>query len=302
MHFIRQYPTFALLMGAALLAIVVLGAGIIELAVGNHRAKAKLKKRQHELRTLAASELLLSEAEAKLSAEKISELEQRNLERLARNSVSPNETVTAGTAAPTTATDAFFDLAAFVERMAAQGRSCGVKLAVDERFGFSTYAKSGPEQELIPAVLKQRELVERVLKYLFAARPDRLLSVARERPPRSSGSQMNTIAAANADLFAFSPLNSLQVDGEISTMALRIVFVGDTAVLRSFLNAMTEGDPRLLLRSVEAEALGDEASRRGNVNQPERPQTALISHRTKFTVVVEAFEFLRSPLLEGVSS
>ena len=92
------------------------------------------------------------------------------------------------------------------------------------------------------------------------------------------------------------------MDGEISASAVRVVFVGDTGVLRNFLNAIAEHDSRLLVRGVEAEALSEDASGMISAEHQNYPQTTAIVRRSKFTVVVEAFEFLRSLLPEASSS
>lgn len=304
MHFLRQHPMFATLMAAALLALLLLGASIVALAIANHRARVKLKQRQHDLRTLAAAGLLLNEAEAKLAAENVAKVEQENAERLARISTGSKPNTESDAAAPATPTDAFFELAAFVERMAAQGRAFGVKMAADEHFGFAAYAKSGPDQGSIPAVLKQQATVERVLTHLFAAHPEQLVSVARERLPASGSSQSNStsVGAASAELFVASPLHTARVEGEIGTVAIRVAFVGETAVLRNFLNAMSSHDPRLLVRSVEVEPADNAASSRGAAERQSHRLASAIAQRTKFTVVVEAFEFLREPVPQAISS
>jgi len=302
MHLVRQHPVFASLIGTALLGMVVLSATMTVLAIVNHRTKMTLKQRQHELRTLAAAGLLLSDAEAKLAAEKVSALERQNAELFARDSASSRQTAIENIVAPTTPTDAFFEIAAFVERMAAQARSFGVRTASDERFGFAAYAKSGPEPELIPVVLKQQEIVERVLSHLFAARPERLLSITRESPAKPGRIQTNAVSTSAADLFAFSPRQAVRAEGELTTAAVQVAFVGDTAVLRNFLTAMGEPGSRLLVRSVEADAMSQGSVDDGVAVHASGSPHATIGQRTKFTVVIEAFEFVRPLVPAALSS
>ena len=85
-------------------------------------------------------------------------------------------------AAPAKAIDAYFDIAGFVEKMRAQAARAQVMIKPDEHFGFSSHANEGPELDLLPAVYRQRLVLQRLLDEILAARPRALLSVQRERP------------------------------------------------------------------------------------------------------------------------
>jgi len=108
----------------------------------------------------------------------------------------------AATKAPVARTDAFFDLATFVERSRATAQKQGVTVApAAAHFGFSLYANEGPEAALIEPVFRQRLVAEYLVEALLAARPRALLAVQRERPltAEERKARMEALAAAAAD-------------------------------------------------------------------------------------------------------
>lgn len=295
----RQYPVFSAMISLALLGIIALATTITTLATANHRARLKLKKTRNELRTFAAAGLLLSEAEAKIVEDRVAVLEKENGDWLARNT--PETGQGKGLANSVTATDAFFELAGFVQRMAEKGRAAGVKLAQHERFGFASYENTGPEVELIPTINAQRATIERVLAHLFAARPEQLLIVARERPAHANTLPGRVAIESPADFFTPPPTKAARPEDEVSTSAVRIGFVGDTSVLRNFLIALVTNEPRLVIRCVEVDTLVGNSGERAHSQDHNLNESAVVSCRNRFWVVVEAFEFTRSPLASSAS-
>jgi hypothetical protein len=177
--------------------------------------------------------------------------------------------------APASRTEAFFDLANFVERMRRQADQAEVGIRPEERFGFSAFTNEGPGPDQMQAVYRQRRIMEELLNSLFAAQPRELVSVQRERPgavanpaveesdfgcfdgptgggrrpPRGGGQD-------SGDIFAMDPAVSARSPGFVDTMAFRFTFVGQTSSLRSFLNSVASSDLPLVVRSVEVGPVG----------------------------------------------
>lgn len=181
---------------------------------------------------------------------------------------------------PAARTDAYFDLATFVEKTRELARKQEVEVRPEAaRFGFAAYANEGPEAERIEPVFRQRLVAQHLIESLFDARPRALLQVKREPALTSKEREERdaAIAAATAagipadpattalpegpDYFAMDPRVSARVAGYVNTTAFRIVFTGQTASLRAFLNRLAGFELPVLVREVEVEpATADEAA------------------------------------------
>lgn len=168
--------------------------------------------------------------------------------------------------ASVTSTDAFFELAAFVNRMRRRAGEEGVALNAGERFGFSTYAEEPPTAEVAARVLRQERLAETMLQILFAARPERLVFFQREPLAAVSADRAGMTDARSAapapsrgtqDYFTFDPQRSLRRAGVVGSTAFRMVFTGATGTLRSLLNGLAAAPLPLVVRSVEIERMSD---------------------------------------------
>jgi hypothetical protein len=188
---------------------------------------------------------------------------------------------------PAARTDAFFDLAAYVERMREAARRHRVIVRSEAaRFGFAAYANEAPEPERIAAVFRQRQLAQYLLEALLAAEPRALLAVNREptltdeeRAARAAAlaELQAALAAAEAngepppdpdqfgatgapselpegpDYFAIDPRVTARVPGYVDTTAFRLVFVGQTAALRAWLNRLAAFELPVLVREIEVD-------------------------------------------------
>lgn len=179
---------------------------------------------------------------------------------------------------PTARTDAFFDLASYVERMRDLARKNQVAVRAEaSRFGFAAYANEGPEVARIEPVFRQRQIAQYLVESLLDARPAGLLAVKRE--PTLTAAERQTrdeaIAAAVAartagepvdpsalpettlpdgpDYFLVDPRASARVPTFVDTVAFRVVFTGQTGALRTFLNRLASFELPMLVREVEVE-------------------------------------------------
>jgi hypothetical protein len=170
---------------------------------------------------------------------------------------------------PSDRPDAYFDLANFVEKLRAEASRTKVIIAPDNRFGFASYANTGPEQDVIPLVFIQRQYAEYLMIALLTeSAPAEFVSLQRERPTSfeqkrlqeegllnsniSSGVEDNS---TSGDYFVIDRRISAKVPGFVDTVAFRIVFTGGTDALRRFLNKLAAFDLPVVVRSVEVAAL-----------------------------------------------
>lgn len=185
---------------------------------------------------------------------------------------------------PAARTEAYFDLATFVEKTREMARKHDVDLRGDaSRFGFALYANEGPKEDRIPAVFHQRQIVQYVVEALIDARPRSIFSVQRERALTKA--EKDAIAAAQAaaasgapppepppegtgpagepdspDLFTIDPRVTARAPGYIDTTPIRLVFTGQTGVLRAFLNKLASFELPVLVREVEVDRATAEES------------------------------------------
>lgn len=178
---------------------------------------------------------------------------------------------------PPARADAFFDIATFVERTRDTARRLEVEVRPEAaRFGFAAFANEGPEPAYIESVFRQRQVVQFLVEALLEAKPQALLAVKREFPltrkereerdaaaiaaaeaAASGGSAPEPVAAGPAgdgpDYFVIDPRASVRSPGFLDTLAFRVVFTGQTATLRTFLNRIAGFELPVLVREVEVD-------------------------------------------------
>lgn len=167
-------------------------------------------------------------------------------------------------ALPVGPTEAYFDVANFVEAMRTAATEAEITIPAGTRFGFSSHASTGPEREIIPQVHRQRLVAEYLLKTLFAAAPQELVSLQRNRPvapgktvqvaPTSKG-KTSAATGPESDFFDLDPRMTAAVPGFVETTAFKVSFIGYSSALRKFLNEIASFDLPLVVRSVEVESV-----------------------------------------------
>jgi hypothetical protein len=208
--------------------------------------------------------------------------------------------------APAKPVDAYFELAAFVEKNRALAAAARTTLPENERFGFSLYQAEGPAEDVLPAVARQAAVLGHLLECLFESAPQALLAVQRERPltaaqlaVRRAGAEARpappAAEGAAKDFFALEPSLSLFAPGETDTTAFRVEFVGRTASLRGFLNSLAAFKLPLFVRSVEVEPLAAGQAIPSAGTNAEITLPVVAQNVSKFAVVVELVELVRRP-------
>lgn len=174
---------------------------------------------------------------------------------------------------PAARTDAYFDLATFVEKTRESARKHEVDVRSEAaRFGFASFANEGPVQDHIEPVFRQRQIAQYLVESLIEAKPRSILSVRRERTLSKAEKEIRATAAANGeppaevlgedgpDYFTIDPRVSARTAGFIDTTAFKFVFTGQTAALRTFLNRLASFELPVLVREVEVDPATPEES------------------------------------------
>ena len=226
-------------------------------------------------------------------------------------------------------TEVFFNLETFVERTRQKAEAANVKVKPDERFGFYTYSRTGPDRDLIPQVFRQRQVAEYLLNALIEAGPTELLSLQRERPlskneqeAQAAGRAVNTPTAGPentgaTDFFEIDRRISARVPAFVGATAFRISFVAETATLRALLNKLAAFELPLVVRSVEVEpatqgtntpaapqantlsAIFGDAAAPATPAAPEKPKPLVEKILSTFTVTVELIDLVEAPATEA---
>jgi hypothetical protein len=92
-----------------------------------------------------------------------------------------------------------------------------------------------------------------------------------------------------ADFFELDAHGSARVPGFVDTLALRVVFVGETDALRVLLNKLAEFELPIVVRSVEAEPAEVAAT------APDAVAPLVARRATRFTVTVECVQLAPEP-------
>lgn len=285
MNWFRKNPVFAAgITVCVLIALVELGL-LYERWAASREGAVKLVQRKQELfnmrevvpppkREIAkAIESDLAQAQQALAAMQ-AELKGRGpaAERLRSAKV------------PAARTDAYFDLATYVEKMRELARKHEVEIRPEAaRFGFATHANEGPDVDHIEPVFRQRLVAQYLVEALIEAKPRALFAVRREVPiSRREREEREALLAAQApggepspegaapaeadlpegpDFFALDRRSSVRTAGYVDTAAFRVVFTGQTASLRAFLNRLASFELPVLVREVEVDpATAEEAT------------------------------------------
>lgn len=183
---------------------------------------------------------------------------------------------------PAARTDAYFDLATFVEKTRELAKKNDVEIRPEAaRFGFSLYANEGPKEDRIASVFHQRQVVQFLVESLIEARPRSIFLIQRERalnkaekdailaaqaaaangaggaapepPPEPAPGSGSPAEPESPDIFAIDPRVTARAPGFIDTTPVRIVFTGQTVTLRTFLNKLASFELPVLVREVEVD-------------------------------------------------
>ncbi|MCC5840343.1 MAG: Amuc_1100 family pilus-like protein [Opitutales bacterium] len=267
MEIVRQHPVFSLIIGLLLLGGI--GQGVWGWLIQRERASLERTYMQ-EHRSLAA--LVASMPPPTLENVRAVEGEiarLRDLQAAAADSLAASGAVLDLPPAPS-AEALFFEIVAFVERVEGRARSADIVLGDALGFGFrdivdaGQLGRAGTTAEGVRTLQRQLSNVEHLTDHLLAARPERIVSVARESAAGEGG----------AEVFRVDPLVSAAREGAIRTEGYRFVFEGRTSSLRDFLAAIGLFERPLVVRDVSVQTLAPPTRAEAGRTRSERARPA----------------------------
>ena len=312
MGFIKKNLTFTIILVICILVFFV-GAYLAFVEAGKvGHAKQNLSSVESQLSNLLFADPAATTANVKASAENVAELEaelrkiREDLERGARI---------------TTSTDGIGVMAGIqqfisnYQREAAahtdkDGEPVEIIVPDDFAFGFEQYLDEATmldDEELIPVLDKQRQILSYLLNKLYDAEPESIVSVEREVL------ELKAEDTGSAKGFTVKPAITAKVPGAIDTLAFGLTFTGYTDSLRGLLNDLAKFDLPIVVRSIEVERPSGsrttakvpannkldaffgvfDGGSNSEVAAPEEAQKPVISENiSTFTVVLEFIEIV----------
>ena len=312
MGFIKKNLTFTIIVVVCTLVFFA-GAYLAFVEAGKiDQAKQKISSAESQLNNMRFADPAPTQENVEASAENVAELEaelrkiREDLERGARITTS------------TDGTDVMAGIQQFIsnhQREAAahsdkDGEPFEIIVPDDFAFGFEQYLNEATmldDEELIPVLDKQRQILSYLLNKLYDAEPESIVSVEREVLELKAGGN------GSAKGFAINPAITAKVPGAINTLAFGLTFTGYTDSLRELLNNLAKFDLPIVVRSIEVErpsgvrttakvpasnnldaffgVFGDGSD--SEVDVPEEAQKPVISENiSTFTVVLEFIEIV----------
>lgn len=324
MGFFKKYPIFCVLIAVFLL---LLGGGIyLVLSQGKALEEAKRSYRNAQSDIERVSRGITYDEESRILIAPTPENKellrnrldviQGDIEEIRRTMSAKTEGILLDPAGEFTFLP---KLQAFIADMKVLAAEDEVTLNENEAFGFARYAirAEQPAADMIPALDRQQQVLEYILRQLFAAEPSAILSVERElieaKVDEESRSRSRRNERSGEDVFIIEELITARSNEFIDTFAFRLVFTGTTEVLRNFLNRIAGFELPLIVRSIdvvpveegdEPEAASDDAGAGDTLAslfgamEPEQEEPEvddgkepiITENKSKFSVVIEFVE------------
>lgn len=179
---------------------------------------------------------------------------------------------------------AYFAITRYVTEMRDLAARHAVEVAPELWFGFADYRREAPPAESVKALWADRANLGKLLAKLVDARPSALKAVQREVTPQDrKGSGRR--GRSRRDGFAVDPAWQPRLDAGLAGRAYRFVFVGDTTVLRTFVNSLAHvGQPWLVL-SVDVRPASAESG-----DPTDDDEIWVTEWSSEYSVVVEVVE------------
>jgi hypothetical protein len=278
MIWLKKNLSFAIAMVvlAAVLAVEIYM--ILGQRAATKQAESDFLSKVDEYRRLSDQAVLPHAKNVELTAEEI-ERQRKELELYQSSLLGNPEIISRFSQYPTSRSNAFFEIASFVDDYRARARSAGLPAADVENshFGFEAYATVGPADERIPGVHKEKMIMAHILDRLFEARPQSLIGV--RRPGEGAPTADPTPARGGAPAqqgggagFRLNPQLTAAIPAVANTSAYQVAFTGRASTLRTFLNELSSFDMPLIVRNVQVAPATEAPGRRQDqgVRRPAR--------------------------------
>ena len=202
--------------------------------------------------------------------------------------------------------EAYFEISRGLEQLRAHALAAEVAVRSDESFGFAAFRGAGPAKEAVPVVLQQFHAVRELVEILFESRPLGLVMLQRLNPPGSPGQSSPTAGSVRLkgrtdqadlppDYFEMAGELSLRLPDNYSGQAYRLVFSGQTRVLRDFLNRLAGHAQPVFVRSVEVEPLDVESTGLPTDSTAARLVPMVTRNISRFTVMLQLIDEANPP-------
>lgn len=287
MNRVRRHQGFFLVLLACGVLIIAMSVWLGHALRVDKRARQRLQMLRKDARELtAASPSLTAQNEHAMESER-RVLQRAWQQARARFPDSADSSTAAKNAVPSERADAYFDIAQFVERMRALLAEHQIKTAADERFGFAEYAHGGPDLDDLKWVYRERCAAEKLLRLLVDCRPVELVDVKREQLNRPGETK------TGADGFGWESSRALRTPDVLESVALRVIFTGQTVSLRALLNELALPERLAVVRSVEVEPTSADSDKRSEAEHAADERSPLVVNSlSRFTVTVEFVEVI----------
>lgn len=312
----KKNPVFCIILAICLIAF--LGGGFLAFSESGKQAKSlkQLKKASQQYKSAAGAEISPTEENLQASEVNVQEL-QRLLEiirgdlRRGARLTSTDDGVRVSTAIQQYITE-FQRLADSHTNL--EGEAQPVSVPDDFGFGFDEFIDEVVVPDVADEVIfldKQRQVLSYIMNKLIGSSPSSIDSVAREAFQASSDKE-----PSGKSLFKVGEAITAAEPGAIETLGFQVVFTGDTASLRTFLNDLNKFDLPIVVRSIEVQRPSGEettvAPKDGNdldaifgifgdtsASVEDRQAAAdqlaepvILGNTSRFTVVLEYFEII----------
>lgn len=179
---------------------------------------------------------------------------------------------------------AYFAITRFAAELRERAERHDVAIAPELWFGFADYRREAPPAEKVAALWADRVSLGGLLAALLEAGPDSLRTVQRE-VMHQGGKGSGGRGKPQRDGFVADPAWQADLGAGLVGRAFRFVFVGDTIVLRRFVNALARPGRPWLVISVDARPVAVESG-----DPTDDGETWVRRQTTEFSVVVEVIE------------
>jgi hypothetical protein len=312
MGFIKKNLTFTIIVVVCILSFAV-GAYLALAESGKiDQAKQNISSAESQLNNMRFADPAPTQENVEASARNVAELEaelreiREDLEQGARMSAS-TDGIGVMASIQQFISDYQREATALTDK---GGEPLEIIVPDDFAFGFEQYideARMLEDEDLIPVLDKQRQILSYLLDKLYGAKPESILAVEREVL------ELKAEGTGSTNSFAINPAITARVPGAIDTLAFELTFTGYTDSLRGLLNDLAKFDLPIVVRSIEVERPSGSSTTakvpdnnnldaffgvfdggsNSEVAAPEEAQKPVISENiSTFTVVLEFIEIV----------
>jgi len=251
MNWLRRNPVFYTALGLLVLAVLVGMWRVSELKERLADLKVEYARKSDQYERFLAREPAPTEANLEALDRNYARLHKAFSRLRAHLNLSTFDPELFFGEPPETATDAFFQIARYVEETRTLAADNQVECSPDKRFGFGAYANVGPKPGHIEPVSKQVKILSFAIPALLESGIAELVNVQRQ-PLESPDRDRAAASPTEGDHVQLPPLLGREQES-FREIGFRVAFKGQSSSLRNFLNRLANATLPLVVREVEVE-------------------------------------------------